>query len=103
MILFLYGFLVGVQNVLATCECAYQHNQRAFRCVEVREHLVYALELVPRIHEDMCRARTAFYKSVFIARTFQGTHARCSYGKNWTAVAFGLIDFFGNIKRNYIG
>ena len=44
---------VGVQNVLASGECAYQHNQCAFRCVEICEHLVNYFEPVARIHKYM--------------------------------------------------
>ena len=56
VILFFDGFLVGVQNVLATGERAYEHDERAFGRVEIREHLVHALETVAGIHEDVRRA-----------------------------------------------
>ena len=48
-----YCVPVGVQNVLASGECAYQHNQCAFRCVEICEHLVNYFEPVARIHKYM--------------------------------------------------
>ena len=48
------GFLVGVQDVLASGECAYKHNQCAFRGVEICEHLIDDFEFVARIHKNVC-------------------------------------------------
>lgn len=60
-------FLVGAENVLAAGKCADQHNQCAFRRVEICEHLVDDFEFVAWIHKNVCAGCSGFYGSVFVA------------------------------------
>lgn len=61
-----YGFFVGGKDIFTAGKCAYKHNEGAFWCVEICEHLVNNLKFIPRIHEDAGAGSTCFYDAVFI-------------------------------------
>jgi hypothetical protein len=42
---------VGVEHILAACECAHQHEERGFGQMEVRHHGVDELEFKARADE----------------------------------------------------
>ena len=65
------GDLVGVQGVFPAAEGGNQHDQRAFRQMEIGDQRVDALEPVTGIDENVGGAGAGLHEAVFIGDGFQ--------------------------------
>ena len=57
---FLHGDVVGVQDLFTVCECGDEHDERAFRQVEVCDERIHGLEFVAGIDEKISFAVQAW-------------------------------------------
>ena len=49
----LYRFFIGVQHMLATRKCGYQHDEGALRQMEIGDQTVHGLEGIARVNENI--------------------------------------------------
>ena len=50
---FLHGNVVGVQDLFTVCECGDEHDERAFRQVEVCDQAVQRFKTITRINKNL--------------------------------------------------
>ena len=70
-IFLLYCNLIGMHDILLTCQCRYQHNECRFRQVEVCNQGIDHFKMIARINKDFCPSASGFEDSIFSCCRFQ--------------------------------
>ena len=68
---FLHGNVVGIQDLFAVCKCGDEHDERAFRQMEVCNERIHSFEFVAGIDENICPCRGFMEIAVFIGQRFK--------------------------------
>ena len=89
---FLHGDVVGVQDLFTVCECGDEHDERAFRQVEVCDERIHGLEFVAGIDENIRPCGGFMEIPVFVSQRFQRPAGSCADADDPPACAFGFVD-----------
>ena len=68
---FLHGNVVGIQDLFAVCKCGDEHDERAFRQMEVCNERIHSFEFVAGIDENIRPGGGLMEEPVLIRKRFQ--------------------------------
>ena len=84
-----------MKNLLPASQGGDEHNQRAFREMEVGNQRVNAAEAIAGINENVCPARSGTKRPVLIGEAFQCTAGGGTYCNDPPAISMAAVYFLG--------